>query len=380
MLKNNSYGNLPKLSMQPVQVICDRCKNEYTVSNRSHTRSLDVYGEDICKDCLKKIDEQKRSKIAYPIVVEYCNRHNYKLLSTIDDIHNNQSQIWYICPEHGKQKIKLKSIKQDKQCYWCSRRIAVQKKNNTLKPYRDDILYSRLIDVCNNSKYKLITPKSELGGYKGYIKYECPDHGIKRCRAGNFINQRGCPECRIQLARQRYKLTQQQVIDRIEKCGGFVMNPHQYVNLTSKNLQITCPNCGDVFITSFDLFTQRNGQLCQKCKKKHSIAQIKISEILKMHNVNYIQQKWFEDCRDQKPLPFDFYLPAINTIIQFDGEQHFLPLYGDESFQLIKKHDKIKNEYCKVNGIKLYRIPYWELKNLQEIILDIINESYEDIV
>ena len=42
-----------------------------------------------------------------------------------------------------------------------------------------------------------------------------------------------------------------------------------------------------------------------------------------------------------------------------------------------KKNDTIKEEYCSKKGIKLLRIPYWEIDNIPEIIknnlLPIIN-------
>ena len=34
-----------------------------------------------------------------------------------------------------------------------------------------------------------------------------------------------------------------------------------------------------------------------------------------------------------------------------------------KTFNSTKKDDKIKNEYCKKNNIKLIRIPYYDFKN-----------------
>jgi len=64
------------------------------------------------------------------------------------------------------------------------------------------------------------------------------------------------------------------------------------------------------------------------------------------------------------PLPFDFYLPEVNTCIEYDGEQHYKPYRFSQDEKYIKKlektkqHDLIKNLYCKENGIRLIRIPY----------------------
>lgn len=80
----------------------------------------------------------------------------------------------------------------------------------------------------------------------------------------------------------------------------------------------------------------------------------------------YVKKK-FEDCKDKKPLPFDFYLPNNVICIEYDGEQHTKPIDyfgGIESYECTVRHDKMKNEYCKNNGISLLRIPY--NKNVEE--------------
>ena len=76
-------------------------------------------------------------------------------------------------------------------------------------------------------------------------------------------------------------------------------------------------------------------------------------------------EKKFKDCRDKNPLPFDFYLPQYNLCIEFDGRQHSEPSAFNskkekenvklKNFEYIQNHDKIKNEYCKKNGITLLR-------------------------
>lgn len=90
-------------------------------------------------------------------------------------------------------------------------------------------------------------------------------------------------------------------------------------------------------------------------------------------------QKWFPDCRDINPLPFDFYLPNKNILIEFDGEQHFkekhffsrsgtLGTQFDSLTSYIQYHDTIKTKYCKIHNIPLIRIPYTEINNIDKIL------------
>ena len=92
-----------------------------------------------------------------------------------------------------------------------------------------------------------------------------------------------------------------------------------------------------------------------------------------LNKINFVQEKRFVDCRDNKPLPFDFYLPDHNLIIEFDGQQHYEPKFGKESFAITQKHDEIKNQYCKNNNINLLRVPYFEGHNIENIISKQLN-------
>lgn len=91
-----------------------------------------------------------------------------------------------------------------------------------------------------------------------------------------------------------------------------------------------------------------------------------IINILKKHKIKFQREKTFKDLAHGL-FRFDFYIQNYmgqNIIIEVDGEQHFKPIYGRQSFLKGQEHDRRKNSYCLANKIPLYRIPYWEIKNL----------------
>ena len=69
-------------------------------------------------------------------------------------------------------------------------------------------------------------------------------------------------------------------------------------------------------------------------------------------------------------------MTTYNLCIEYDGIQHFIPTsFKKESeeeklknFEYVKKHDEIKNNYCKKNGINLLRIRYDE--NVEEKLVE----------
>ena len=103
----------------------------------------------------------------------------------------------------------------------------------------------------------------------------------------------------------------------------------------------------------------------KSCGCERSKGELKIENILKQNKIMFIREKIFNSCI----LPsgyharFDFYLPEYNTIIEYDGEQHYND-WGFGDLKQTQKRDSIKNQWCFNNNIPLIRIPYWHLDKL----------------
>jgi len=107
---------------------------------------------------------------------------------------------------------------------------------------------------------------------------------------------------------------------------------------------------------------------CPKCKLSN--GERKIEKFLTLNNIKFENQKTFKECRHIRLLPFDFYLPNLNTCIEFDGKQHFIP-YNNiniKKFNDTLRNDNIKNIYCLNNKISLIRIKYTDIKNINNIL------------
>ena len=63
---------------------------------------------------------------------------------------------------------------------------------------------------------------------------------------------------------------------------------------------------------------------CPNCSI--SIGEKKIQSFFKLNGIEFEIQKEFENCKNIKKLPFDFYLHKYNLCIEYDGEQHFRPM------------------------------------------------------
>ena len=89
-------------------------------------------------------------------------------------------------------------------------------------------------------------------------------------------------------------------------------------------------------------------------------------------NIEFKTEFKFDDCKHKTHLKFDFYIPSKKLCIEFNGLQHYKVVSffgGEESYQETIKRDKIKEEYCKSNDIKLLTIKYnLEKERVKEII------------
>lgn len=100
-------------------------------------------------------------------------------------------------------------------------------------------------------------------------------------------------------------------------------------------------------------------------------------EYFNKHRILYIPQKRFDDCKDVYALPFDFYIPEHNLVVEIMGEQHEHPVSvfgGEEKFKTLVRHDKIKRDYLKEHGICCLDIWYYEFNQMETIILNKIQQ------
>lgn len=200
---------------------------------------------------------------------------------------------------------------------------------------------------------------------------ECKDYFLQT--PGCHKSGSGCPICAGKNNGHRCRKNIKNVISDFVQVHG---NIYRYDKIeyfcTNTKVKIFCNTCQEYFWQKPSKHIL--GQGCPKCKNSH--GESRVEKWIKENNLKYITQKRFSDCKSKRTLPFDFYLPEKNTLIEYDGEQHFKPKeFGgiskekaEDNFKHTQNNDNIKNDYCKDNGIKLIRIPYTEFDRIEEIL------------
>lgn len=120
---------------------------------------------------------------------------------------------------------------------------------------------------------------------------------------------------------------------------------------------------------------------CSKCASKSNGEHL-VAEILKELNIDFTRQYSFKECKDQRPLPFDFGIFNLRetipiSCIEYDGIQHteIVDRFGEESYFSTMHHDAIKNCFCEHHNIPLLRIPhtYKTYSSIKEIVKEFLS-------
>lgn len=293
-------------------------------------------------------------KRTYQEVYDYFKSKGCKLLST--EYINAHQKLQYKCPNGHIHEITWNNFQRGKGCPKCrDEKLREQRRHDesvVIKAFEDE--GCKVISKYYNAR----TP----------IKYICPNGHKSECSYDNWMKGNRCPEC--------YKN-----IWSIEKAREYLQQfdyellEEEYIN-SNKLMKMKCPK-GHIIFKSLSNFYA--GHRCSCCNEYKSMNEIE--NILNKYNIDNLREYRFNDCRSVKPLPFDFYLPDYNACIEYDGEQHYKPIdfngmgeeMAEKRFEEGKRRDEIKDQYCKNNGIKLIRIPYWKFKNSEEIIKKELN-------
>ena len=122
-----------------------------------------------------------------------------------------------------------------------------------------------------------------------------------------------------------------------------------------------------------------SGSGCPACRESKGENYIK--ELLNRLKIKFVIEKKFTETGDKE---FDFYIPKNKVLIEYDGEGHFWPVFGDTEYTRNLRYnqnvvsDDIKNNFVRKNkyGLKLIRVPYnMEFSEIDSLLMEAINNT-----
>ena len=153
----------------------------------------------------------------------------------------------------------------------------------------------------------------------------------------------------------------------------------EYVNATTKGIVI-CPKPrhGAWKVTPSNHCWQHSG--CPICSESDGERAVRL--VLESLKTPFKTQYRIPECKNKRALPFDFAV-WINDklyLIEFQGKQHYEAggqvsrghTTTEEEVKLIQKHDLIKKNFCKRNGIPLLVIPYTQINSVEKLVREFL--------
>jgi DNA-directed RNA polymerase subunit RPC12/RpoP len=287
--------------------------------------------------------------------------NNYKNELLSKEYINSDKKLTFTCEDCGEPyEVTFKHFRNANQikCKKCNRKLATEKDKFSLD-YTKEYFKSKGLTLVEDSytgvKQRLTAVDSE--GYKIKVSYNSlkASGGVELFSKANpytifnihkyiILNKLGC-----ELLSKAYSDSRDKLIFKCE--------------------------CGEKFETTLNAFLHQDKNRCDYCSKKQSKLSYSTELYLKCKGLDYQYEYKIDECRNKRPLPFDFAIfnkdNSIKLLLELDGIQHFKPTAFNgadynialNNYEYTKQNDFLKDEYCNNNNIKLLRIPYWEFKN-----------------
>jgi len=289
-------------------------------------------------------------------IQKFKQQHGNKFDYSLVEYKSAKTKVSVICKTHGEFLITPNNHISGYGCAKCSGKsfTAAEKLEKFLQDAKAIHGTKYLYDKVNITSSKLCIT--------------CPTHGdFLQSKLNHITGKNGCPECAKRQRGLSKRLTVEDFVNKARKTHGDTYSYDNAVYTGAHNkLLVTCKSHGDFLITPVNHWS--NGVGCPNCfRTKSSLGERTIRNWLIANKILYECQKTFSDLyylKKNAKLKYDFFLPSLNMLIEYDGEYHYKAIsYSstikpEEQLAVTQARDKIKTEYAARNGICLLRIRF----------------------
>lgn len=273
----------------------------------------------------------------YSVLSEYTNNHTKVLIR-----HNSSN-----CDNH-EYWVKPKGILGGNRCPKCNNKTK-GKKAKTTSQFKKE-----LFDLVKD-EYTLVGEYTGVYNKVTLLHSKCGKEWEVTPNA--FISSKSrCRYCRMKEHNLKQRKTHDTFVNEVKaKYGEDYTVIGKYIN--SKNKVLVKHKCGKEWEIKPHHLLYRD--MCPRCKT--SIGEKHISKYLTERGIVFEEQRTFDDLKYKRNLSYDFYLPELGILIEYQGAQHYMPIDsfgGVESFEQQKIKDDIKRNYAKDNNYTLIEVKY----------------------
>lgn len=307
-----------------------------------------------CRNCLPQCNFRTHDE--FEVIFNQIKGLEYTLLEKYS---NSRTKIKVRHNNCGYEyKITPSSLLSKNGCKKCSGLIKITEEEILMRLNNNTKFEKEYLIESVNVEEKSITVIHKICNYKYNPNFNNLLLGLSRC-----------PKCF-----GNYKRSQKEIEEEIKNISN---EKYELVSIFEKmheKIKIKHLECSYIFETTAASFIYQCAR-CPFCLGSRSNKEKEIENFLNLKNINFKTQYKIKNCKNIRPLPFDFAIFNDNNdlvlLIEYNGEQHYKSINhfgGQKKFKKQIINDQIKLNYCKDNNINLLVIPHQYFLNYKSLI------------
>ena len=345
-----------------VKILCKQCGNVFKQSPHAH---MDGRG---CATCCNKKRADAISNTTEYFVNKAKEVHGDRYDYSDVDYTRSFTPVTILCTIHGPFTQTPSVHLSGSGCRQCANdSIGLSNSDNNesyiakaVKIYGDRFDYSKL-------------------DYKGTfdsITVICKEHNVTFTQLPNaHLNHIGCKECNSIMFTELRLSNTEEFIKKSKEAHGDKYDYGKTIYTHSKEeVEIYCNKHKKYFNQIPNAHLKGSG--CQLCN--NSRGEERVSLHLDKLSIEYTREYIIPN--SNTAYRYDFYLPKLNILIEYDGELHYSAVEffgGVDALKKTQERDKRKDALAKLNNIPLIRIHYEEYKNIEDYLLFRLSKIYK---
>lgn len=354
------------------------CLHEYqaTPNKRSSGR-----GCPYCASPPKKICIHDSLRYNFPDIADQLHPEYNDNVNAIDIMTHSHKVYWWLCPNTCKMGCKHEwRVSVDKRvsgtgCPYCVHNPKLLCEHMSIK-YTHPEISEQWHPILNGDKL----PSQFSSGSHEYVWWLCPSKCPNGCSHEwqtrihkRCISERNCPFCvnqRVLCEHVSIAFSHPSISSMWHTTKNIEITPSMFISGSRKKVWWIC-NKNNTHEWEASIYRVINGSGCPHCKHK---TETKLLDYLKCKFPDVQSQFRPDWCKNPKTgciLPFDFFIPSIDLIVELDGPQHFRQISNWDCYKNTIRKDAFKMNCAFGRGLSVMRL-------VQEEILDATNQWLDE--
>lgn len=294
------------------------------------------------------IEEMKYLRPEVEVLGEYINSKNPILCRCLVS-----NVVWNPTPDallHGKR------------CRICATN---SRRNKRMKPH--DVFIQEM-----NVKQPNMIVNGRYDGAWRKIECTCNICGVTDLYyPANLLYDGGCWTCGNRKISEKLSMPLEVFLEKLRSVNQDIKYIDGYIK-GSDHVNVQCLKCEHTWSPQAKSLLQGVG--CPICCQSH--GERAIDMYLHDNNILHKHQQKYDELLGVNGgnLSYDFYLFDYNILIEYQGQYHdgTVKIQTEAEFKIQQTHDLLKKEYANSYDIKLVEIWYWDFKNINSILDEIL--------